>query len=83
LIFILMQTATVNTVLSTLANLVAAPGMAGAIWPVAVNDKNGTSLFTGANAWVRKHPERTFGRAAGTVEWEIRVAHLKRIDGGN
>lgn len=82
--FIVMQTSDANdglTALSTLAK--TATGMAGGIVPVLVRDKNGRSLFEGANGWVRRSPDRTFGRTAGTNEWQVRVAQLARFDGGN
>ncbi len=81
---ILMQTAAANAGLSTLSNLArSAPGMTGAIVPLLIRDRNGATLYTGQNAWVRRAPDASFDRTATGREWQIRVADLIRVDGGN
>jgi len=80
----LLQTSSANDGLSALSALVKeSPSMAGAFVPFHVQDLNGRSLFTASQCWVRKAPDRTFDRTAQSTEWEIRIAHLKRVDGGN
>jgi len=81
---LVMQTSDGNDGLSVLSNLArTAPGMAGAIHPFLVKDKNGRTIHEGQNAWVRRAPDRSFDRTAQTNEWQIRIAHLGRFDGGN
>jgi len=80
----LLQTATANDGLSVLSNLArSSRGMAGAIVPLTIADKNGRTIMTAANAWVQKAPDRSWDRQAGSVDWEVRCAHLVRFDGGN
>jgi len=81
---LLMQTSDSNDGLSTLSALAKeAAGMAGGIVPFLVKDKNGRTLHTAANCWVRRAPDRSFDRTAGTNEWQVRLSHLARFDGGN
>lgn len=81
---LLLQTADANLGLSVLANLaVNSPGMAGAIVPTLVRDRNGSSLYTAENSWVQKAPDASFDRTAQSREWPVRCAKLIRIDGGN
>ena len=81
---LVMQTSIANDGLTILSNLVrSAPGMIGAILPFLVRDKNGRTLHEAPNCWVRRAPDRSFGRTANTNEWQVRIAHLGRIDGGN
>jgi hypothetical protein len=81
---LLLQTSDANLGLSVLANLArSSPGMAGAIVPSLVRDRNGAALYTAANSWVQRPPDAAFARAAGTREWAVRCARLIRVDGGN
>jgi hypothetical protein len=80
----LLATSAANDGLSVLLNLFkTAPGSAGGIVPFAVADLNGRTIMSGANAWVKKAPDRKWQREVQMNAWEIRVAHLKRFDGGN
>lgn len=80
----LMQTADANQGLSILSNLVkTSPKMAGAIVPSVVRDQNGLGLWSGENTWVRRPPDPSFDRTPTSREWQVRVAHLVRNDGGN
>jgi hypothetical protein len=79
----LMQSSGGNAVLSALNNLdVNTPGGAG-VGTLLVRDKQGTSLYAASKCWIAKPPTATFGREAGSREWKIRCADLKRLDGGN
>jgi hypothetical protein len=81
---LLLQTADANLGLSVLANLArSSPGMAGAIVPSLVRDRNGASLYTAENSWVQRPPDASFDRTAQSREWAVRCARLIRVDGGN
>lgn len=81
---ILLQTAEANLGLSTLSNLArSAPGMAGAIVPLLISDRNGATLYTAENCWVQRPPDASFDRTAQSREWTVRCANLIRVDGGN
>jgi hypothetical protein len=82
--FLVMSSSISNDGLTTLSNLVkTAPGMAGGVHPVVIRDPNGRTIMEGANAWIRRAPDRSFARTANVNEWQIRVANLVRNDGGN
>lgn len=81
---ILMQTANANDGLSVLHGLTLnSPGMAGAIFPLLIRDRNGRAIYESEDAWVARAPDVSFDRQAGPREWQIRAARLKRYDGGN
>lgn len=79
----LMQSATVNAALSALNNLDKAAGNGAGVGPILIKDRQGTSLYTGAKAWIAKPPDAKFAKKAGPRVWELHVAALKRLDGGN
>ena len=81
---ILLQTAAANLGLSVLANLFKlSPNSAGAIVPFLARDQNGLSNYASQNAWVMKEPDAGFDRTAQSREWQIELANLVRVDGGN
>lgn len=81
---ILLQTSASNDGLSVLSNLTrSAPGMAGAIVPFLVRDRNGRTIYTGEKCWIQRPPDASFDRTAQSREWTVRVPHLVRTDGGN
>jgi hypothetical protein len=81
---ILMQTSSSNDQLSVLSNLAkTAPGMAGAVHPLLIKDRNGRAIYTAQNAWISKAPDVSFDRTATAREWTIRCANLIRVDGGS
>jgi hypothetical protein len=84
LTIILLQTADANQGLSALSTLARnSPGMTGAIVPVLVKDRNGSTLYTGQNAWIQRPPDASFDKTAQSREWTVRVANLIRNDGSN
>lgn len=79
----LMQSSDGNAALSAINNLDrSAPNGAG-IGPFLVRDRQGTSLFTASKCWISKPPNVTMAREATEREWELTVADLVRLDGGN
>jgi len=80
----LLQTSNTNDLLSAIHLLgLNSPGMAGGIHPFVVKDRNGRTLIEGANAWIKKAPDRSFDKTATSCEWVIRIAQIARFDGGN
>jgi len=51
--------------------------------PLLIRDKQGTSIFACAETWIRKMPDRKYGKEIGTVEWEIDCHKPAQIIGGN
>jgi len=80
---ILAQSSSGNAVLSALNNLDRSqPGGAG-IGTLLIRDKQGTAIYTADKCWIAKPPDVSFAREPGPREWKIRVANLRRLDGGN
>ena len=50
--------------------------------PVMVKDLNGTTIIRGNNAWIKKLPDTAYGKDHGSRKWEIRVAELEMLVGG-
>lgn len=80
----LMQTSSANDRLSAMLRLdQLAPNGAG-IGAFYFKDTQGTSFYSGENAWIVKRPEATFGREGNKARvWKLRVALLKFNDGSN
>jgi hypothetical protein len=76
----LMADSASNDILSAIA-AADEVGNAG-VAPVLGEDANGTTLFSGANAWIQKMPKVERGKEAGTVQWAFDVAELKIFAGG-
>ncbi len=81
--FILMQTSASNALLSAISNADRnAPGGAG-VGALFIRDRQGTSLYRAAEAWISKPPNVSMDRAPTSREWTLRAAKLERQDGGN
>ena len=80
---ILMSTSPTNDLFSAiyLADLNTAGG--AGVGAFLVTDLNGTSLFTGGNAWIMKLPDVTYGREANERTWTLQVDKLVAFIGGN
>lgn len=77
----LQQASPSNDVLSTFAATDESAGTAyGA---VMVSDLNGTSLYRGATAWIKKVADSDWATAHKTRKWTITVAQLELIVGGS
>jgi hypothetical protein len=81
--FKLMQTSSANIALSALLNADIYTAGGASVAPVLVKDRQGTSLYSGAKAWLVKHPDASFSKTAKERVWEIQVADLAAITGGN
>lgn len=51
--------------------------------PIIVKDNFGTTVVSGAEAWVRKTPDVNRGKEVGDTEWVFDVAKLFIKPGGN
>jgi Protein of unknown function (DUF3277) len=79
----LMNTSPTNAALSAIHNADKyAPGGAG-IGAFLCVDLNGTSLYAGGNAWIKKAPDVTFGREANERVWQIEIDTIRDFTGGN
>lgn len=79
----LLQTSDSNILLSALHQLdLLAPNGAG-VAAFLVKDMNGTSLHTGAEAWISKPPKVAYAATIELRVWELEVANLIDIVGGN
>lgn len=79
----LMQSSDINFRLSTIHNLdLVAPNGAGVL-PLLVRDRQGTTLHSGAEAWIVQAPTNTFDKVATPREWVLHVAKLSGVTGGN
>ena len=79
----LMKTSAGNAILSAIHNGdIAVPGGAGIV-PILIRDRQGTSLFTSAEAWITKIPDTKYAKEAGTVEWMFDVHNPTSFVGGN
>ncbi|KUE88885.1 hypothetical protein ASL20_09675 [Cupriavidus necator] len=78
----LQQTSAGNDVLSTLLRADRLSGGSG-IFPIAVTDLRGRTVFTSSEAWVVKLPQSEFGKEVGEREWEIQTGNSFYHVGGN
>ena len=79
----LMQSSAVNDQLSALHTLDKLSSNGAGLGVFYFKDTNGTSIYSGENAWIQKAPPATFSREVKEREWKIRVAKLVRVDGSN
>ena len=80
----LLQTALANAVLSALNNLDRAAANGAGVVPILVRDRQGLSVFIGAEAWIEAPPMSVeYAAEASDREWTIGVARPERFDGGN
>lgn len=77
----LMQTSESNAILSGF--LKSDDDANGGVQAVTVKDNSGSSLHTGAQAWIQKPADSEFEEESKEREWVIRVAHLQMFEGGN
>jgi hypothetical protein len=80
---LLMQSSDGNAKLSTLNNLDRLAGNGAGVAPILIRDRQGTSVFAGAEAWISKPPNISYDREPTAREWTLRVANPERFDGGN
>jgi hypothetical protein len=78
----LVQGSSSNLLLSGLINADRAARNGAGVFPIFLRDRGGSSIYEGARCWVRKAPAAPFGTEIQNRVWVIRVAKLKRIDGG-
>jgi hypothetical protein len=70
-----------NTVLSGIYNASLASPNGADIFPILIQDRNGTSVHAGASAWIKKEPDVAYGREVPMITWTISIADLKMFIG--
>lgn len=78
----LQQTSAGNDVLSALLAADRLSG-GGGIFPIAVTDLRGRTVFNSSEAWVVKNPNAEFGAEVGEREWTIETGSGTYFVGGN
>jgi len=79
----LMRTSGGNAILTAIHNGdIATPGGLG-IAPMMIRDRQGTSSFVCAEAWITKVPTNTYAKEANTFAWEFNCHGPVNIIGGN
>ncbi len=66
----LQQTSASNDILSSLRNLDRVSG-GGAMFPVAITDLSGRTLFGASQGWIAKMPNMGFGKELTNREWML------------
>ena len=77
----LMQSSSSNDRLSAIANLDRRNG--SGVSALQVKDLSGTSLYSAANAWIKKIADSGFGDELGDREWVLDCDELDANVGGN
>ncbi len=77
---VLSQSSPTNALLSIMSKLDRTTGQG--VRPMLIKDKNGTALFLAPKAWIKRRPERSFGKTAGTRTWMFSTHDLQDFDGG-
>lgn len=78
----LQQTSAGNDILSALLAADRLGGGAG-LFPIAVTDLRGRTVFSSSESWVVKNPTAEFGAEVGTREWTIETGSATYFVGGN
>lgn len=79
----LMRTSSGNALLSAIHNGdIAIPGGSG-VAPILIRDRQGTSTFVAAEAWIEKIPDNVYAKEANTVKWVFGVHAPDNFLGGN
>lgn len=74
----LAQTSPSNDILSDIAN----SSSDGDVATLSITDVYGTSVYTSAFVWVKKHPDVEFGKDISNREWVFEAADLDMFTGG-
>lgn len=79
----LMQTSEGNAKLSAILNADLLGSNGAGVAPILIRDRQGLSVFAGAEAWIMGPPKAAYAREPSAREWKIAVANPSRFDGGN
>lgn len=52
-------------------------------FPIFIKDNNGSSIYTAAEAWVKKTADAEFGKEVSDREWVFSCNELLMVNGGN
>ena len=79
----LMQSSSVNLLLSAARTLdLATPNGTGGK-PLLIKDNSGTTVFAAESCWIQKAPSAELNREATSREWVFRTDNLVALHGGN
>ncbi len=79
----LLQTASANAVLSTLAVLDENTDGGAGIGPFLLKDRGGLTLHAGAECWIARMPDVQLDKNVTARVWKVRIASLTSFEGGN
>lgn len=77
----LLQTSSSNEFLSTIYQSAREGGQLQ--HDLLIRDSNGKSVYTSADAVVKRVPDTSRGKEAGVNAWQILCGHLKPFEGGS
>ena len=80
---LLMQSSDANDKLSALSALDNSSPNGAGVGAFLVRDRSGRSMYSAEHCWISKPPNVGFDREAGSREWTLRLADLRRTDAGN
>jgi Protein of unknown function (DUF3277) len=79
----LMQSSSANAALTAIHNADLYTSNGAGVAPILIKDRQGTSLHSGAKAWIVKSPDASYDKTAKEREWEFEVADMFIFSGGN
>lgn len=79
----MMASSSGNAVLSAIHNADINIAGGSGVAPILIRDRQGTSLFSAAEAWIVKAPDKTYAKEVGAVQWVIGVHKPINFIGGN
>lgn len=77
---VLSQSSPTNGLLSAISKIDRRTGQG--IWPMMVKDLSGAALFLAPRAWIKRRPDRVFGKSHQTRTWMFETHDLVDFDGG-
>jgi hypothetical protein len=78
-----LQTSQANALLNALFILDTNAANGAGVGPFMVKDRQGLTLYAGAQCWVAEPPNPEFGKEATTRDWIVEVASVEGGEGGN
>lgn len=79
----LLQTSLSNAQLSAIHTADLLAGNGAGVSTFQMQDLQGGTLVHGEQAWIVKFPDNSMDRTAKSREWEIHIASVVRVEGGN
>lgn len=79
----LMQTASVNALLSALSLIDRKAKNGAGVGPFLAKDLGGATLYAASKCWIAGRPSPTFGREATHRDWVLECSDMESFEGGN